>query len=156
MYLISACLAGHPVRYDSKSYHYEQIQRLIQQGKVITACPELLGGLSCPRLPAEIQNGNGADVLNGTAQVIDAVGQDVSQAFIQGAYRTLELAQLHHIQTVVLKENSPSCGRHWIYDGSFNAQKIKGMGVTATLLLQHGFQVISENQFLELLTLTED
>lgn len=58
-YLISACLAGHAVRYDAKSIPlFRGLQRLMQTHEVITACPEMLGGLSCPRLPAEIQNGS--------------------------------------------------------------------------------------------------
>jgi len=58
MYLISACLAGKPVRYDAKAYHYDAIQQLIAQQLAITACPEMLGGLACPREPAEICGGS--------------------------------------------------------------------------------------------------
>ncbi|OTG96740.1 hypothetical protein B9T24_08495 [Acinetobacter sp. ANC 4654] len=151
MYLISACLAGEAVRYDGKSYVYEQIQQLIQLKQVITACPEVLAGLSIPRKPAEIFWGTGEDVLAGRAQVIDLDGVNVTQAFIEGAYQTLALAQQHHVSTVVLKENSPSCGSNSIYDGTFSNQKISAMGVTTALLRQHGFNVISEAAFFELL-----
>lgn len=151
LYLISACLAGQPVRYDAKSYFYDQIQQLIQLKQVITACPEVSAGLAIPRQPAEIIGGTAEDVLAGHAQVIDLDGLDVTQAFIEGAYKTLALAQQYSISTVVLKENSPSCGSHFIYDGTFSNQKIKGVGVTTALLRQHGFNVISEAAFFELL-----
>ena len=151
MYLISACLAGQPVRYDGKSYVYEQIQQLIQLKQVITACPEVLAGLPIPRKPAEIFGGTGEDVLAGRAQVIDLDGIDVTQAFLEGAYKTLTLAQQHHVSTVVLNENSPSCGSRFIYDGTFSNQKVSAMGVTTALLRQHGFNVISEAAFFELL-----
>jgi uncharacterized protein YbbK (DUF523 family) len=150
MYLFSACLAGQPVRYDGKSYHHQLIQSLIQQQSAICACPEMLGGLACPRAPAEISGGTAQDVLAGTAQVIDRDGRNVTQAFIDGAYRTLELAQKHQVHTAVLKENSPSCGANYIYDGSFSGQKNAGMGIAAVLLRQHGIKVISEQEFFEI------
>ncbi len=150
-YLVSACLAGQPVRYDAKSNTQEAICQLMQTHQVITACPEMMGGLSCPRFPAEIQNGQASDVLNGTAQVKDVLGTDVSAEFIAGAYRMLELAQLHKVDVVVLKDRSPSCGSHYIYDGTFTRTKIEGYGVTTALLKQHGFQVMSEQDFLAMI-----
>lgn len=149
MYLISACLAGHPVRYDAKSYLYPVLQELISSGKAISACPEMLGHLPCPRHPAEIIGGSALDVLLGKAKVVDCFGTDLSSAFIDGAYKTLKIAQKHGVKTAVLKEFSPSCGRHFIYDGTFNKQKISGFGVTAVLLIQHGIDVISEQEFFE-------
>ena len=148
-YLISACLANQPVRYDGRGYQFEKIINLIKNQNIILACPEILGGLATPRAPAEIIGGSALDVLNGYAQVVDNLGQNVSQAFIQGAYATLKLAQLHQIDIVVLKENSPSCGSHFIYDGSFSGQKIAAMGITTALLKKYGFTVISEQEFLQ-------
>lgn len=153
MYLISACLAGKPVRYDAKAYHYDAIQQLIAQQLAITACPEMLGGLACPREPAEICGGSALDVLAGKARVLTRQGGDVTQAFISGAYKALELAQRHQVTAAVFKENSPSCGRHFIYDGSFGAAKQPGAGVAAALLLQHGFAVLSEQDFFARLAL---
>lgn len=149
MYLISACLAGQPVRYDGKGYQFDAIQTLIQQKLAITVCPEMLGGLACPREAAEISGGTALDVLAGTAKVITQKGTDVTEAFLCGAYKTLHLAQKHQIHAVVLKEHSPSCGRNSIYDGTFSGAKTAGSGVTAALLLQHGFQVMSELEFFE-------
>ena len=149
-YLISACLANFPVRYDGKAYHYEKITQLIQTKQAITICPEVAGGLSTPRLAAEIIGGTAQDVLNNTAKVVDSQGNDVTKAFIDGAFRTLKMAQIHQVSTVVLKENSPSCGSHFIYDGSFSGEKIAAVGITTALLQQHGFKVISEHEFLTL------
>lgn len=148
-YLISACLANQAVRYDGKAYHFSQIQNFLAEHQVILACPEVLGGLPIPRAAAEIQAGSATQVLNGTARIIDTQGQDVSHAFIQGAYATLALAQTHQVDLVVLKENSPSCGSHFIYDGSFSGRKIHAAGITTTLLTAHGFKVISEHEFLQ-------
>lgn len=150
-YLVSACLAGHAVRHDATSNAQDAICQLLHTHEVITACPEMLGGLSCPRFPAEIQNGQANDVLNGTAQVKDVIGTDVSAEFIAGAQRMLALAQRHKVDVVILKENSPSCGSRYIYDGTFTRTKIDGYGVTTALLKQHGFQVLSEHDFLAMM-----
>ena len=146
MILVSACLAGKPVRYDGSDCLHLKVQQLIDEQKAIAICPELLAGLPIPRLPAEIVGGDGAAVLAGTARVIDQAGQDVTQQYIQGAYSALAIAQKYQATHVVLKENSPSCGSQQIYDGSFLGMKIQGAGVTTALLRQHGILALSEKQ----------
>lgn len=148
-YLISACLVGENVRYDAKNCYTHALKQLLLAKQAVIICPEVMGGLSTPRLTAEIVGGDGIDVLNGHARVLDSAGNDQSKAFVDGAYLALKLAQQHQVTHVVLKANSPSCGTHQIYDGNFNATKIMGQGVTAALLTQHGFKVIDENQFLQ-------
>lgn len=148
-YLISACLVGDNVRYDGKHCLQQQLLKLLQQHRAVSICPEVIGGLNTPRAAAEIVGGGGLDVLAGRAKVLDCTGQDVSAAFIQGAYAALALAQQHQVTHVVLKANSPSCGSMAIYDGSFSGTKIAADGVTAALLKQHHFSVINEVQFLE-------
>ncbi len=149
-YLISACLAGENVRYDGRNCLQEQLKKLVENGGAIMVCPEIIGGLPTPRLAAEM-HGSAQDILNRQAKVLDREGNDVSDAFIKGAYKALEIAQNHRITHVILKENSPSCGSHFIYDGTFKGQKIRGMGIAATLFKQHGFIVMSEDEFLETL-----
>ncbi|MFS0784348.1 DUF523 domain-containing protein [Bacillus sp. 1P06AnD] len=148
MYLVSSCLAGHSCRYNATHCLDQEIKRLIQNKQAATACPELLGGLPVPREPAEIQGGTGKDVLEGKAKVLTVSGIDVTDAFIEGARRTLAYAQKLKAHTVVLKENSPSCGSRTIYDGSFQGTKSQGEGVTSAMLRINGFRVISEDEFL--------
>jgi uncharacterized protein YbbK (DUF523 family) len=155
-YLISACLVGQPVRYDGQHCLQNKLKHLIETKQAISICPEVKGGLSTPRLAAEIIAGDGIDVLNAQAKVITSAGEDVTQAFINGAYLTLKLAQLHQVTHVILKANSPSCGSHLIFDGTFTGQKIQGLGVTAALLKQYGFVVMTEDEFLEQLDMDED
>ncbi len=149
-YLISACLVGENVRYDGQNCLQQKLRQLVIEQRAVIICPEVSGGLSTPRLAAEIVGGNGEDVLCGKAKVLDSAGNDVSNAFIQGAYKALQLAQKHQITHVILKANSPSCGSELIYDGSFSGNKIQGNGVTSALLKQHGFKVITEDQFLQI------
>ncbi len=146
MILVSSCLAGLKVRYDGRHSLHEQIQKLVVENKAITICPELSGGFSTPREPAEIIDGDGYDVLDGKAKVIDRSGKEVTDLYIKGAYVTLKLARDVKASLVVLKENSPSCGSSMIYNGEFSGIKIAGDGVTSALLKRNGFRVISEEQ----------
>ncbi len=146
MILVSSCLAGLKVRYDGRHSLHEQIQKLVVENKAITICPELSGGFSTPREPAEIIDGDGYDVLDGKAKVIDRSGKEVTDLYIKGAYVTLKLAREVKASLVVLKENSPSCGSSMIYNGEFSGIKIAGDGVTSALLKRNGFRVISEEQ----------
>ena len=89
-YLISACLVGENVRYNGGNCLQEKLKYLIESHQAISFCPEVAGGLSTPRLPAEIVGGQAQDVFNQQAVVLDSSGQDVTQAFINGAYQTFE------------------------------------------------------------------
>ena len=146
MLLVSACLIGEPVRYDGKSCLNILLKQRLLNKKAHALCPELLGGFTTPRLPAEIVGGTGQDVLDGKAKITDSSGLDVTTLYLKGAYRTLEIAQHLKASCVVLKENSPSCGSQKIYNGTFQGEKIVGVGITTALLQRHGFEVISENE----------
>ncbi|MEK4293656.1 DUF523 domain-containing protein [Paenibacillus sp. FSL R5-0914] len=148
MILISSCLAGMKVRYNGTDCLDEKIQKLLNENQAIAVCPELLGGFSTPREPAEIIGGNGEDVLAGTAKVVDRSGTDVTDMYLEGAYITLAKAQEVSATMVVLKENSPSCGSSMIYNGEFKGKKIAGNGVTTALLRKNGIEVTSEENWL--------
>ncbi len=144
MILVSSCLAGLKVRYNGTHRLNDKILNLIEENKAIAVCPELLGGLSTPREPAEIIGGDGKDVLDGNAKVVDRLGRDVTEQYLKGAYDTLKKAQEVQATTIVLKEYSPSCGSSMIYNGNFNGEKMVGNGVTTALLKRNGYRVISE------------
>lgn len=141
MVLISACLAGVHCRYDGSAKPNEEIMELVKTGEVRLFCPEALGGLTTPRPPSEIQSGTGEDVLKGKARVVAKDGRDVTEAFILGAQKTLEMALTCGAERVILKAKSPSCGCGAVYDGTFSGTLRKGNGVTAALLLQNGIEV---------------
>ncbi|MBK8285248.1 MAG: DUF523 domain-containing protein [Ahniella sp.] len=150
--LISACLLGEPVRHDGRDKWCadDVLHRWRKEGRVVGFCPELAGGLSVPRPPAEIEGGQGGSaVLTGLAHVRTNLGADVSTEFIAGAQQALALAHRHHIRMAVLKESSPSCGSSRIYDGQFNGTAVTGSGVTTALLRAHGIQVFSELELAE-------
>ncbi|MDZ5471337.1 DUF523 domain-containing protein [Bacillus sp. 31A1R] len=155
MLVVSSCLAGLKVRYNGSHSLHSVIERLVIEGKAITICPELLSGFSTPREPAEIIGGNGQDVLNGKARVVEKSGRDVTDMYLDGAEKTLELVKQYKATAVILKEYSPSCGSTKIYNGDFDGSLISGDGVTSALLRKHGIEVYSErnmNQLLESMT----
>lgn len=143
--IVSACLAGVKCKYNGEDNFNPRCRELLAAGRVQLVCPEQLGGLPTPRVPAEIQGGSGEDVLDGQSRVLNREGQDMTEAFLRGAQETLRIARLVGAEGAVLKEGSPSCGSTLIYDGTFQGRKKAGQGVTAALLRREGLPVWSEN-----------
>ena len=139
--LVSACLMGAGCRYDGKSNRISQLDRLMEIHACVPVCPEQLGGLSTPRIPAE-RMGN---------RVIDREGRDATAAFQRGAEEAVRLAKLCGCEAALLKERSPSCGCGKVYDGTFSGTLKPGDGVTAQLLKENGFTIYGESQVEELL-----
>ena len=114
MIVISACLGGIACRYDGNDNLVSK-NRICCNKKRHPICPEVLGGLPTPRPSAEIIGGNGDDVLDGKAKVMTKDGEDVTEAFVSGAYKALEQIKNLHPEYIILKERSPSCGSSTIY-----------------------------------------
>ncbi len=136
MYIVSACLVGQNCKYHGGNNRNEAVLRFLEGKRWIALCPEELGGLLTPREPCERLGG----------RVLNRLGEDVTEAFLQGAARALALARERGeaIEGAILKEQSPSCGIHRIYDGSFQGGKIPGEGCFAALLRQEGIPLFSE------------
>lgn len=147
MILVSSCLLGECTKY-SGGHNLHPFFETKKEG-IISVCPEVMGGLLTPRPPAEIVGGSGADVISGRCSVCSKVGTDVTAEFLCGAKKALALANEHHVEYAVLKESSPSCGSHTIYDGTFSGVKRAGEGVTTSLLRAHGITVYSEKEITE-------
>lgn len=134
--LVSACLLGDKVRYDGRGNYHPNIKYILENFDVIPFCPEVEGGLSTPRIPSEIIND----------EVINKEGRNVTRQFSLGADKALTVVKYFNIKTAILKENSPSCGVHNIYNGKFQNKLIEGQGITTRALIEHGVKVISENE----------
>ena len=139
--LISACLVGEKCNYKGEGNYNPEIEKLREQYDLVLFCPEMEGGMKCPRNPSEIK-GN---------QVVQKDGTDVTRQFELGANKALALCKYLGITKAVLKENSPSCGTHRIHNGYFMDRLIAGMGITARLLKSKGIEVYSENEIDQLL-----
>jgi uncharacterized protein YbbK (DUF523 family) len=137
---VSTCLLGIRCRYNGKGKILDlNTLTNLHSKEVITACPEVLGGLGIPRRPCEIQNGDGHSVIEGTASVKNIDGVDVTRAFVAGAERALSIIKQADVSEIFLCERSPSCGSLLIYDGSFSNVEKEGVGVFAALLIRNGY-----------------
>ncbi len=139
--LISSCLIGEDVRYDGNNSKLskESFKILSTYFELFSFCPEVAGGLSTPRLPAEIQTLTPLKVLN-------TKKEDVTQSFVLGAEKALEMCIEHNIRYALLKSKSPSCGNTLVYDGNFLGNLISRSGICAKLLTNNNITVYNENE----------
>lgn len=146
--LISSCLLGQAVRYDATDLkqNNDLLSQWFNENRLVSFCPEVGGGMSIPRAPAEIVGGGGEAVLLGDASVIDNTATDVTAYFIKGAQLALEICLNQSISIAILTERSPSCGGQQIYSGQFNGSKIVGEGVTTALLRLNHIKVFNQHQ----------
>ena len=134
--LVSACLLGHPCRYDGQSKTYPAIDSLKTLAHLLPFCPEEAGGLPTPRPPCEIKEG----------KVLTKTGQDHTAFFLKGASLAVKYCQEEQITLALMKENSPSCGVHYRYNGHFCGQKISASGLSTQALQKIGINVFSEDE----------
>lgn len=137
--LVSVCLLGKNCKYNGGNNLNQNVLDFIEGHEVIGVCPEQLGGLSTPRLPAEIVEG----------VVTNKEGVSVDAEFRKGAQTALAAALEKKVDLAILQSRSPSCGVKEIYDGSFSGKKIKGQGVFAKLLAMHGIKVLDAEDVAE-------
>ena len=140
--MVSACLAGINCRYDGKSTMNSEIKELVRNGKAIAICPEVIAGLNIPRDSCEI-----IATSKGEKMVISKEKKDLTEAFMDGAQKTLAIAKTIGITTAILKSRSPSCGCGQVYNGEFNGTLKKGNGITVDVLLDNGIKVYNEENF---------
>ncbi|RUS49038.1 DUF523 domain-containing protein [Cohnella sp. AR92] len=140
--LVSACLLGHKVRYDNGDVPCldQRFLKWYEEGRMVHICPEVTGGLPTPRPDAQLVGD----------RVMTGAGADVTKEFDIGAQAALKLAQHHDVALVILKQDSPSCGTLFVYDGTFTDTKTEGEGRTTALLRRHGFKVFGEDQLDEI------
>ena len=143
MILVSACLTGQSVRYDGRHSLAPELMERLAEGPFIALCPELLGGLGVPRPPARLEGARpgreGQDVLSGRARLLDAEGREVTGAFVQGAYRVVEIALAAGVERCYLKDRSPSCAHD---PQGRNPEGGPAQGVLTALLLDAGLEVV--------------
>ena len=135
--LVSACLLGVNCKYNGSNNYNEAVMNYLKDKEVIPICPEIMGGLPTPRLPAEIKDG----------KVFNKNGEDLTAFFKKGAIETLNLAKKLGVKKALLKSKSPSCGYKKIYDGSFKEILIDAHGITAELLINNNFEILTEKDF---------
>ena len=137
--MVSACLLGENCKYSGGNNLRPELLRLLSGHTVIPVCPEVLGGLPVPRIPAEIVDG----------VVKNRDGISVDQEFRRGAAAALDICIREKPDLVILQPRSPSCGVGTVYDGTFSGKLVPGNGVFAALASENGFRVANVEQILE-------
>ena len=130
--MVSACLTGKNCKYNGGNNRNDKVLQLMAENEVIAVCPEQMGGLPTPRVPAEIRDGV---VTAQDGRVVDA-------EFRKGAVKCLEIAMREQPDLIILQSRSPSCGVKERYDGTFTGTLTDGPGVTARLLMENGFRCV--------------
>lgn len=98
---VSSCLLGKICLYHGfkATFAIDRLEQLREEGfKILDACPEMLGGLSCPRPPARRQNGR-----------LFAKGQDVTGSFELGSDLALKMVKEEKPIFALLLKSSPAC-----------------------------------------------
>ena len=130
--VVSACLLGENCKYNGGNNYSAKLEELLRGKKIVSVCPEVLGGLSTPREPCEVKN----------EEVINSAGEKLTDAFVKGAEIAIKKAKENGAKVAVLQSRSPSCGVKQIYDGSFSKTLVSGQGIFARLLAENDIKII--------------
>lgn len=131
---VSACLAGHRVRYDGKDQRNPLIEHeLAPRFELVPICPEVGAGMAVPRHPIQIMQGRaGVRVCE-----VDHHAHDVTQQLRCYAQRVIaELGS--ELSGFVFKSRSPNCGiddTPW-FDEDGLQQLSVGAGLFAGMLME--------------------
>lgn len=136
--LVSMCFLKGNCKWDGGDNISPEIKEFLTNYNTLVVCPEMFGGLGCPRRPCEIRT------VDGERCVFNDAGEEVTLEFYQGAEKALHLARMAGAKYALLKANSPSCGSGKIYDGTFTSTLVEGDGVFAQMLKENGFKVFNE------------
>lgn len=140
--LVSACLyGGKIVRYDGGDTTETNpvFLKWKEEGRLVPICPEVFGGLPIPR-PDSQRIGD---------KVKTGAGKDVTAEYTKGAKEALRLAKENDVAFAIMKQDSPSCGSKFIYDGTFTDTKKEGQGLAVEYLRNAGFTVFGEEDIAE-------
>lgn len=130
--VVSACLLGRNCKYNGGNNYSQTVVDFLKDKEVIEICPEMLAGMTAPRLPVEIVNG----------KVTNNQGVDVDEVYRNGVRTALKQIEHQDIDLVILKSRSPTCGVKQIYDGTFSKILVNKPGIFAEALLHAGYTVI--------------
>ena len=143
---VSSCLLGNKCNFDGNDLLSAFVKKLSENNQIefVPFCPED-SVFGTPRPNLRIVGGDGDDVLNGKATVINQNDQDVTKEQIQGAHLFLNKLVNSNIKYAILMDGSPSCGSNVLLkeDGWPRGGFKRGVGVAAALLRKNGIQVLS-------------
>ena len=130
--LVSSCLMGAPTRWHGRDVRPSSFVRKYlaehPDVKVVSVCPEQLGGLPTPRPPVKVRKGRAFETCPEKDKRDEVTGAEVTEYFVAGAQATLAIAQENRCRLAILCKSSPSCARG---------------GFTGRLLVENGVEIIN-------------
>jgi len=128
---LSACLAGHEVRYNGGHTQSRLCLNVLSKHfEFKTFCPEVAAGFGTPRPTMRLTGNPESPRLTFS----DDDSQDLSEQLVEGFEQ--ELPDMGNLDGYILMRNSPSCGleRVKVYQANGHAHMTPGMGVFARAL----------------------
>jgi len=130
--LVSSCLLGVPCRWHGKKLRISPtIKRFLEKNtgiELIAVCPEMLGGLTCPRPPIKRKRGRAFFTSPEKELRKETTGDEVTRFLEKGAKIVLQMAVKEDIKRAFLCKWSPSCDKS---------------GFTGKLLAANGIDIIN-------------
>ena len=128
---VSACLLGERCRWHGKTCRSKSASRLIESlgpVLVIPVCPEMLGGLPCPRPPVKRRKGRVFETCEDKTRRKEVTGAERTSEFTAGARKVLDICLANGVSRVVFCRFSPSCDAN---------------GICGRLLRDNGIEVLN-------------
>ncbi|MDJ0523217.1 MAG: DUF523 domain-containing protein [Planctomycetota bacterium] len=150
--LLSGCMAGLPCGVDGTDYGFGGVMAPFFDSPRVVACPFCPedAGLGTPRTWPDIHDGDGFDVLDGKARVLDPDGADLTEGMVAGGEAMVRFAREQRVDFAILLDMSGACGTQVVSDGSRFVEERgyrQGVGVAAACLLRAGVPVVSQRDF---------
>ena len=143
---VSSCLVGTKCNFNGKDLLSPFVKILQESNQIefVPFCPED-SMFSTPRPNLRIVGGDGFDVLDGKATVINEHGKDVTHEQIEGASQFFNTLNSLGVKSAILMDGSPSCGSNVLLkEENWPAGGFKrGVGVSAALLRRNNITVLS-------------
>lgn len=133
--LVSACLLGKCCKYNGGSNYTDKIEKYKEGNEIVSFCPEVLSGLPIPRTPIEYVNND----------LIDNTGKSYYENLCLGR-KCVEKILENNFDLAILKARSPSCGRDFIYDGTFTKTIVNKDGFACEIIKKHNIKIMTEEE----------
>ena len=150
--LTSGCLYGWKVAVDGTDYGLSSMRPRWMAPplvELVPFCPEDYR-MGTPRGMPDLHDGDGFDVLDGRARVLDENRNDLTFEMLEGARAMVALAREREVDFAWLVDRSGACGSQVISTGCRFEEPVQhrmGVGVAAAALLRAGFHVVSQRDF---------
>lgn len=147
--LLSGCLLGQGCGIDGTDYGMKDALGdfvTLPTIQVFSFCPEDFA-LGTPRRMPDIHGGDGFDVLDGRARVLDDLGVDISEKMKIGGKAMLDFALQNAVELAILTDMSGACGSQVISDRCRLVADRRyqiGVGVATATLLRGGIPCVSQ------------